>query len=45
VSPDPLDPNNSFLKIDRGHKAIIVALDIEHDPVSGHDTSRGINTP
>jgi hypothetical protein len=36
VSADPLDPNNSFLKIDRRYETIIVALDIEDDTVGSH---------
>jgi len=33
VSADPLDPDNSFLKIDRRYETKIVALDIEDNPV------------
>jgi len=44
VSADPLDPDNSFLKIDRRYETIIVPLDIEDDPVGSHDTGRCVQT-
>ena len=44
MSTDPFDPDNSFLKIDRHNEPVIVALDIEDDPVGSYDTGRRVQT-
>jgi len=40
VSTNPLDPDNPLLKINRHHQPIIIALDIEDNPVSRYDAGR-----
>ena len=42
VRADPLDPDDSVLKIDRHEEAIIVALDEEDDPLGVDDARRRI---
>jgi hypothetical protein len=39
VGPDPFDPDDGLLEIDRRHEAIVVALDVEDDTV-GCDYAR-----
>jgi len=45
VRADPFDPDDALLEIDRDHQTIIIAFDIEHDPICRNDTSCRIVTP
>src|SRR3984893_1790714 len=40
VGTDPFDPDDALLEIDRHHEAIIIALDVEDDPLRTDDTRR-----
>jgi len=37
VGTDPLDPDDSLLEIDGNHEAIVIALDVENDPLGTDD--------
>ena len=42
MGTDPLDPNDALLEIYRHDQPVIIALDIEYDPVSCHDAGRRV---
>lgn len=44
VGADPLDPDNCLLEIHRHHQAIVIALDIENNPVGANDARCGVET-
>jgi hypothetical protein len=42
MGADPFDPDDALLEIDRHHEAIIVALNVEDDPLRVDDTRRRV---
>src|SRR5688500_6608728 len=44
VCADPLDPDDTLLIVDGGHKAVVVALNIEHNTLSRDDARGRIET-
>src|SRR4051794_32084805 len=45
VGTQPFDPHDALLEVDGHHETVIIALDIEHDPLSADDACRGIELP
>src|ERR1700732_206700 len=39
---DPFDPDDRLLEIDRHHEAIVIALDVEDNPLRADDARRRI---
>ena len=37
MAANPFDPNNALLKVDCGHKPIVIAFDVEHNSIGGDD--------
>src|SRR5581483_2242114 len=44
VRADPLDPDDTSFEVDSDDQTIIVALDVEHYPLAGHDAGRGVTS-
>ena len=42
VRADPLDPHDTLVEVRGYNQAIVVAFDIEHDPVGRDDTGRRV---
>jgi len=42
VCPDPSYPDDAFLEVHRYDKAIVIALDLEDDPLGADDACRRI---
>jgi len=42
VRPDPFDPDNTLLEIDRHDQPVCVALHVENDALGRHDARGGI---
>jgi hypothetical protein len=40
VRTDPFDPDDGLLEIDRHHEAIVIALDVEDNPLAAPDNVR-----
>src|ERR1700683_1060087 len=44
VCTDPLDPNDTLLEVYRHDQPVVVAFNIEHDPICGDDAGGRIAT-
>ena len=42
VRPNPLDPDNAFVEVDRDDQSAGVPLDVEHDAIGRHNTRRRV---
>ena len=42
VGANPLDPDDTLLEINRYHQTVVVALDVEDNPLGVDDAGRGV---
>jgi hypothetical protein len=42
VRPNPLDPENALVKVDRDDQSVGVPLDVEYDAIGRHNTRRRV---